>query len=67
MPESTAREWLAEGQLVERPGKVPRGKLYLAPKPSVRRSATSGPISGRLQGSDDEFAGYKTQKPINSV
>jgi site-specific DNA-methyltransferase (adenine-specific)/adenine-specific DNA-methyltransferase len=58
MPKETALEWLAQGILEVKAGKVPGRKLYMAE--GVRCRDVWGDISS-LQGS--ESIGYATQKP----
>lgn len=58
MPKETALEWLKQGILEVKPGKVPGRKLYMSE--GVRCRDVWGDISS-LQGS--ESIGYATQKP----
>ena len=62
MPETTARQWLADGILVIRPGKVPRRKRYLHESKGVKISDVWNDIKP-LQGK--ERTGYPTQKPLS--
>ena len=63
MPEKTARQWLAEGRLVVRAGKVPRQKRHLADSKGAQVSSTWTDI-GNLQGKAKEKLDFPTQKPL---
>jgi adenine-specific DNA-methyltransferase len=59
MPLETARQWLAEGILWVKPGRVPQKKIYLNPE-GVRSRDVWTDIQTLQKG---ETTGYATQKP----
>ena len=64
MPEKTARQWLAEGRLVVREGKVPRQKKYLRDSKGAKlNDVWTTPLL--VQGNSKENVGWKTQKPVS--
>lgn len=60
MPIETARQWLEEGLLVVKPGRVPQKRIYLNPE-GVRCRDVWDDVSTLQKG---ESTGYSTQKPM---
>lgn len=63
MPEKTAREWLADGTLIVKKGKVPARKRYLKDSKGALVPDLWSDI-GALQDSSKEKIHYPTQKPL---
>ena len=64
MPEATARQWLSEGLLVVREGRVPVRKRYLSDSKGTPLSNVWTDIPNVVAANKKESVGYPTQKPL---